>query len=176
MPSFELGVVIVLIAGAFLALGLWHLTESRRVVTHCIAAIDRDEVTVLANECMRVFASSFDERLSLDDWGGSIEALERVVNRPRAEAIKKVFATEEVYWRFVLVIGSFMGELLRRHAAAEWIEEEAGLAIQIGSGEDALVLHPFEAVLTHIFTGNPGDLRRYLEAAAGTSGGELAAA
>lgn len=156
---------LVLTAILVLVMGLAHMRRSQEVVTECIAAIEESEVVVLANECMRVFGQTFGEPISLDDFDGATDALERVVNSSRAQTLKQAFATEEIYWRFVLVVGSFLGELLCRHAGARWVHEPGGLALTIVRGDATLTLHPFEKVLKHVLSGDAGDLRTYLRLA-----------
>jgi len=159
MPLFALALGIVLFAAVFLVLGLWHMSESHRILIDCLGRMREDEAVVLSNECMRVFSSHFDERLSLEDLGGSIDSLERVVVRARLEPLKRAFASEEVYWRYVLVVGSFLGELVRRQVPSCWIREEDGLALRVADGHTPRTLRPFELVLQHVMAGQPGELR-----------------
>ena len=164
MPLFALALGIVCFASAFLVLGLWHMSESHRVLIDCLAELEEDEVVVLANECMRVFSARFEERLSLDNLTASVDSLERVVMRQRLEPLKRAFASEEIYWRYVVVVGAFLGELVRRQVPASWIREEDGLALRVADGRTPRTLRPFELVLHHVMAGHPGELRAQVRA------------
>lgn len=143
--------------------GLFHLRHSIRVAEEAIRETTVDQIPALRDECVRVFGEAFGETLDLQDFEGSAEILSARLDHP--ESLKQPFAREACYWHFVLPVGAFVGELLRVHCNAVWREADdefsGGLEIAIPVGDDVAQTYPFQKVIKHVTSGDPGDVYAY---------------
>lgn len=63
----------------------------------------------------------------------------------------------------VLAAGSFMGELLKSHSSARWIDtDDNGPALIFGEGESEVTIYPIEKAASFHEFGEKGDLTMYL--------------
>jgi hypothetical protein len=65
-------------------------------------------------------------------------------------------------------VGAFLGELIRRHASAEWVDDALGPKLVIHRPGGAEETHPFMKAVRHHTHGRPGELGAYVMDAIGT--------
>jgi hypothetical protein len=142
--------VIVGIVVAALVVPRWlgrHTVKVRKE----ICDISVVEIPGLAQQCIAVCADKLEAPLDQDDAQESLIRIEEALFEFRQ--LQEAFAREGFKYYFVKPVGAFLGELVRIHRQAEWVEE-TGCAPYLMVGEDDI--HPFEASLAFVATGKTG--------------------
>lgn len=163
-PLAIAGVVLALVVMA-LVKGRAELRRSAAEAQASVAALRSDEIAALASEGEQVLRDKLGVTLA-DDLGEAARQLDVLIRSPR---IKDAFARPELYWHFVRPLGALVGELIRRHGQARWVDDpEQGvlLRVTLSDGRE-LTSRPFDRVLRHRLSNKPGELRAYIVFAAG---------
>ncbi len=133
------------------------------------------EIEALANECVDVFQRKLNVRLDLNDCDDTAQKLDDAFRD--IFKLKGAFAQDDFYWHFVKPVGACLGELLRRHAAHEWIKQpDEAPTMRISLKDGFSDVFPFEKVINHAMGGDPSDLVAYVAFAQAIRGmeGDLA--
>src|SRR5437667_6789924 len=148
---------VLLLFVLFLAWGFLHLRHSRNRAAAEINRIDLSEIPALAQECVEVFEKKLGVRLDLTICDESARQLDEAFRDK--EKLKTTFARDDFYWYFVKPLGACLGELLRRHAAHEWLKQPGAAPRMVvrASGAESEA-SPFEKILAHATGGDNGDL------------------
>ena len=158
-----LGVVIAMAAIA-LARGALELRRSAAAVQTDVARLTSADVAALVAEGEQVLREKLDVTMP-DDLAEAAQKLDTLTRSPR---IKDAFAKPELYWHFVKPLGAMMGELIRRHGQARWVDDPEGLLLRVTLRDGReLTSRPFDRVIRHRLSGKPGELRAYVLFAAG---------
>jgi hypothetical protein len=64
--------------------------------------------------------------------------------------------------RYAEPVGAFLGELIRRHAPAEWKQDATGPVLVIHRPTGSTETQPFLRAVRHHTHGNPGQLHAYV--------------
>jgi len=151
---------------AFFLFGVWHLRRSQQQAEMEIRRARLADLHALVQECVEVFRTRLGLRLDLDDFEDSAQMLDRAFDD--SKRLKDVFARDGFYWYFVKPVGACIGEVLRRHARQEWIEESgAAPSMQSRLLDGQISCYPFEKAIKQISIGRKGDLYACLVAARG---------
>jgi hypothetical protein len=161
-------IVLIYVILALLALffvgaiwGVLRLRQGYRVADAMARKVTPAQIDALREECERVFLSAFSETLSLSTLEKSAKILSDRLDK--VETLKTAFGKPDFYWYFVLPVGAYIGELIRIHAAGEWLEsKDGGLEMRIPVGGDFATTYPLDKVLKQITSGSRGDLYAYL--------------
>lgn len=143
--------------------GLLHLRQSQKRAYEEIAKVELGAISALAHACVAGFKQHFDETLDLDRFEETAQVFSKRLDQH--ETLKKAFAEEDFYWKFVLPTGAFLGEMLRRHAGARWVagDDGGGPAMKIPVGDGEATTYPFDKIMKHVTTGDPGDMYAFLK-------------
>lgn len=159
----KIGLGVGLAIVAFTIFGFWRLRQSIKQAEQEIAMTKCEEIPFLAEECLRTFKKKFQVQLDLNRFDESAEIVDSYIKQDR---IKKAFARDDFYWYFVKPVGAFIGELIRKHADAQWHESDGnGPSLTIRASEIEAATHPFAKVIKHVVHGDAGDLFAYLQIA-----------
>ena len=154
---FSIGGGLIALVGVLLVWGFLHLCQSRSQALAEIRRIELKHIEPLADECVQVFRQKLGVRLDPNDCGDAAQKLDNAFrDRPR---LKAAFELDGFYWYFVKPTGSFLGELLRRHAGHQWRKqsgEAPTMRVALKDGESEVF--PFDKVIKHAQVGDPGDL------------------
>jgi hypothetical protein len=153
---------VLLLFVLFLVWGFLHLRQSRNRAAAEIIRIELSEIPALAQECVDVFEKKLGVRLDLANCDESARRLDEAFGD--TQKLKTSFAHDDFYWYFVKPVGAYLGELLRRHAAHEWVKEAGTpprMIVRVGGAESEA--SPFEKILAHSMRGDSGDLVAYIE-------------
>ena len=147
-----------LVAG-FLGWGAFLLRRNLGSSMRRLAAVRVAAIPALAEECRRTVR----ERLGIDldprDPDAAARALDELVLTGR---LRPLFKVEGYEMRFAEPAGAFLGELIRRHASAEWMEDELGPELVVWRPEGPVDLRPFLKAVRHHTHGSPGELHAYV--------------
>lgn len=159
---------ILLVAG-FFVWGFFHITKRTADAAAAVAAVEEHQIHTLVDECIRVCDQKLGTGLDLNNFPGSAENLDFLLEPKQRMRTKAAFELPDHTGRFVLPLGAFIGELIRTHnPGAQWVPRKGGgLAMDIPQGSETLMMHPFDKVLKHAATGKEGELLDYLNVAAG---------
>jgi hypothetical protein len=64
--------------------------------------------------------------------------------------------------RYAECVGAFLGEMVRRHADAEWLPDAESPKLVVHRAGGAVQTHPFLTAVRHHTHGRPGDLARWV--------------
>jgi hypothetical protein len=157
------------VAIGFLIWGFVHITRRTADAAAAIASVEEHQIRTLVEECIHIADTKLGTGLELANLEGSAENLDFMLEPKQRMRTKGAFETSVHTGHFVLPIGAFIGELIRRHnPGAKWIPRKGGgLAMDIPQGNTTLTMHPFDKVLKHGATGKEGELLAYIHVAAG---------
>lgn len=155
------GVAGLLVLGFFW--GLLHLRNSQKRAYEEMAKLRLEEIPALVQACIDGFQQHFDETLALDRFEETAQVFSNRLDQH--ETLKKAFADDDFYWKFVLPTGAFLGEMLRRHAGGKWHASDDGGAplMKIPVGEGEATTYPFDKIMKHVTSGDPGDMYAFLK-------------
>jgi hypothetical protein len=159
----------ILLAVGFLVWGFVRITKRTADAAAAIAAVEGHQIPALVEECIRVCDQKLGTGLDLNNFEGSAENLDFLLEPKQRMRTKAAFELPDHTGRFVLPLGAFIGELVRIHnPGSRWVpRKDGGLAMDISQGGTTLTMHPFDKVLKHAATGKEGELLSYLNVAAG---------
>jgi hypothetical protein len=155
------GVLGLLVLG--LVWGWLHLRNSQKRAYEAMANVRLEEIPALAQACIDGFKNHFDETLALDRFEDTAQIFSSRLDQH--ETLKKAFAEDDFYWKFVLPTGAFLGEMLRRHAGGKWLASDDGGSplMKIPVGDGVATTYPFDKIMKHVTSGDPGDLYAFLK-------------
>lgn len=152
------------VLAGFLGWGAWLLRRNLGGSMQRLALVELSAIPALAEECRRTVR----ERLKIDldprDPDGTARALDELVLSGR---LRPLFKAEGYEMRYAEPVGAFLGELIRRHASAEWMTDEVGPKLVIHRPSGAVETHPLLKAVRHHTHGRPGDLHAYVMDAIG---------
>jgi len=164
-----LGIILIGFIG-FVLMGIFHLRGSIHKIEKAAMEVKITQIPGLTQECIRVFDQKLKKKLSLNDFQAAAQIMDNALHKDNLEATKHAFASEDLYWRFVLPMGAFLGELVRANTPAEWKPSPLGGSLALET-QTMGFLHPFDKILKQVETGDPGDLQAYVSLSIkGTSG------
>jgi hypothetical protein len=147
-----------LLAG-FLGWGAWLLRRSLGGSMQRLALVEPSAIPALAEECRRTVR----ERLKIDldprDPETAARTLDELVLSGR---LRPLFRADGYEMRYAEPVGAFLGELLRRHARAEWVNDALGPKLVVHRADGVRELQPFLAAVRHHTHGRPGQLHAYV--------------
>jgi hypothetical protein len=154
---------------AFLVWGFVRITRRAKDAAALLTKVEQRDIPALVNECIQVCRERLGTTLSVEDLENSVEALDYVLEPSQRKRMKTAFEIPGHPGRFVLPLGAFLGELVRKHSpGAQWIRRDGGgLAMEIPQGGATLTMHPFDKVLKHGATGAAGEILAYVNVAIG---------
>jgi hypothetical protein len=163
--SWELVLFVAtgLLAG-FLGWGVWLLRRNLGGSMQRLALVEIGAIPVLAEECRRAVREQL--RIDLDprDPDAAARALDELVLSGR---LRPLFKEPGYELRYAEPVGAFLGELIRRHASAEWLDDALGPKLVIHRPDGAVETHPFMKAVRHHTHGRPGQLHAYVMDAIG---------
>jgi hypothetical protein len=150
-----------LLAG-FLGWGAWLLRRSLGGAVERLEMIETAAIPALAEECRRTVRERL--RIDLDPRkpDETARALDELVLSGR---LRTLFKADGYEMRYVEPAGALLGELVRRHASAEWIEDARGPRLRVHRPAGGEELEPFRLALRHHTHGTPGQLHAWVLAA-----------
>lgn len=159
----------MLYAGLFLAIAAVALiayrarsssTREVEVVRDAVACIRREEVPVLAAECERTARDHFGVELRGAETGRGLERIEMLL-RENGNAgtvgFREAFAGPAHPDRYVAVVGSWVGELIRGAGEAEWESGPDAPLLRLHDGQRRRI-SPFAEVIRTVRQPNPAPL------------------
>lgn len=156
--SLLLFVAAALLMG-FLGWGAWLLRRSVGGSMQRLALVELASIPALADECRRTVR----ERLTIDldprDPDGTARTLDELVLSGR---LRSIFKADGYDMRYAEPVGAFLGELVRRHASAEWRDDALGPMLVICRPGEVVETHPFLKAMRHHTHGTPGQLHAYV--------------
>jgi hypothetical protein len=155
---------LLLFVGAGLLAGFlgWGALLLRRSVggsMQRLALVQVASVPALADECRRTVRERLKVDLDPRDPDGTARALDELVLSGR---LRSIFSTEGYDMRYAEPVGAFLGELIRRHASAEWRDDALGPLLVVHRPDGAVETHPFLKAMRHHTHGTPGQLHAYV--------------
>jgi hypothetical protein len=130
-----------------------------------LAAVELGAIPTLAEECRRTVRERLEIDLDPRDPETTARVLDELVLSGRLRALFKAGGHE---MRYAEPAGAFLGELIRRHASAEWVQDPHGPTLVIHRPRETVETHPFLKALRHHTHGRPGDLYAYAMDAIGS--------
>lgn len=155
--------VIVLIASAlllaFLGWGAWLL---RRNVTRSLGRLAEIEIALvpaLAEECR----ATIRERLKVDlDPRTPVETARTLDELVLTGRLRPLFRADGYEMRYAECVGAFLGEMVRRHASAEWLPDPASPRLVVHRPSGSVETHPFLKAVKHHTHGKAGELEAWV--------------
>ena len=155
-----------LLAG-FLGWGAWLLRRSLGGSMQRLAVVETASIPALADECRRTVRERLKVDLDPRDPDGTARALDELVLSGR---LRSIFKADGYEMRYAEPAGAFLGELIRRHASAEWVEDVAGPTLVVHRPGETVETHPFLKALRHHTHGRPGQLHAWVMELVGRRG------
>ena len=156
-------VVTALLAG-FLGWGAWLLKRNLGGSMQRLAAVEVSALPALAEECRRTVRERLAVELDPADAEKTARVLDELVLSGR---LRPMFKEPRYEMRYAEPVGAFLGELILRHADAEWVADELGPKLVIHRPDGAVETHPLLKAVRHHTHGRPGQLHAYVMEAIG---------
>jgi hypothetical protein len=163
-PLLIIGLVLLSLIVAGIVWGFKRIKKRQADVDSLILSVSIEQVPELAQECVSVFSEKLGKTLTSDNSEAAALILDEALSaRDQMNSIAAFERPDHWGW-FVLPMGAFLGELIKRHANARWIPAEGGgLAMEIGEGQDTITIHPFDKINKQRWNGDKGDLLAYVK-------------
>lgn len=152
-----------LLAG-FLGWGVWLLRRNLGGSMQRLALVEVSAIPALAEECRRTIRDQLKIDLDPRDPEATARTLDELVLSGR---LRPLFKADGYELRYAEPVGAFLGELIHRHASAEWVADELGPKLVIHRPDSAVETHPFLKAVRHHTHGRPGQLHAYVMEAIG---------
>lgn len=156
--SLLLFVGAAMLAG-FLAWGALLLRRSLGGSMQRLALVEVASIPALAEECRRTVRQRLNVDLDPRDPDGTARALDELVLSGR---LRSLFKADGYDMRYAEPVGAFLGELIRRHTAAEWVADDLGPTLVIHRPDGETETQPFLRAVRHHTHGTPGQLHAYV--------------
>lgn len=151
-------VAAAMLAG-FLGWGAWLLRRNLGDSLQRLALVDPGQIPALAEECRRTVR----ERLKIDlDPRDPDEAARVLDELVLAGRLRPLFRVDGYEMRYAEPVGAYLGELIRRHADAEWGDDPLGPRLVVRTADGSTDVHPFLLAARHHTHGTPGQLHAYV--------------
>jgi hypothetical protein len=155
---------VLLLIGSALVLGFvgWGAWLLRRNVTRSLvrlAQVDPAAVPELARECRDTVRDRLKVELDPGTPAETARVLDELVLSGR---LRPLFRSAGYEMRYAECVGAFLGELVRRHARAEWHADAISPKLVVFRGEGAVETHPFLKAMRHHTHGRPGELEAWV--------------
>lgn len=147
-----------LLAG-FLGWGAWLLRRNLGGSMQRLAAVEVSAIPALAEECRRTVRERLNVDLNPRDAEGTARTLDELVLSGR---LRGLFRQDGYEMRYAEPVGALLGELVRRHASAEWMDGELGPRLVVHRPDGSVETHPFLKAVRHHTHGRPGELHAYV--------------
>lgn len=123
-----------------------------------------EDLPRLVRECQEFFRSAIAADLDPANWQDAAMTMDDALkDRQKCQKILRALSREEVAYYWVLPMGAFLGQLLERHANAQWkFDAGAPPFMEISAGGGEMTIWPFDKVRKHIWEGDAGDLVAYV--------------
>lgn len=159
-----LGVAAALLAG-FLGWGVWLLRQDVGGSLQRLALVEASSISGLAEECRRTIRDQLRIDLDSRDADAAVRALDELVLSGR---VRPLFKEPGYELRYAEPVGAFLGELIRRHASAEWVAGDLGPKLVIHRPDGPLETDPFARAVRHHTHGRSGQLHGWVIDAIGS--------
>jgi hypothetical protein len=138
------------------------IEDGRRLASE----VQIEEVPSLSNECLEAFRSKFKVNIDLRKPNEAATLFDTLLFE-RKNDVKFTFARPGDYGRFVLPLGSALGEIMRAQTGAEWVkEDDQAIAVRVKIRDEFLLLRPFDDILNFFSKWHPaGTLEGPVQAA-----------
>jgi hypothetical protein len=136
---------------------VWRLMTYLPRARRDLSTIRQDDMSRLSSECEHIFAAKLQVALSSMTTDEAVAALDQQL---RKRDIWVHFRDrKQPGWRYATVIGTYLGELVRRETGASWtFRPGEPPVLELQRGEASFMADPFERVLKHQMQGTDGDL------------------
>lgn len=155
-------VVVLLVSVLLVAVLGWGYWLLRRNVTRSLARlaeVDVGAIPGLAAECR----ATVRERLKVDlDPAVPLETAARLDELVLSGRLRPLFRAEGYEMRYAECVGAFLGELVRRHASAEWLPDAESPRLVVHRPGGSVEAHPFLKAVRHHTHGRPGELEAWV--------------
>jgi len=147
------GLIALFILLAIGAALVYNARRDHNAALRAIRALGLDEIPLLSEECVRVFHEEFAIVLNVEDLEGATAALEQALATSKDLAkLLRAFGRKGLQYRFVLPIGAFAGELIKKHTDAKWkTERDGAIALEIERAPQTWTIHPFDKMMKIAF-------------------------
>lgn len=153
-----------LLAG-FLGWGAWLLRRNLGGSMQRLALVEIANLPALAEECRRTVREQLKVDLDPRKPDATAKTLDELVLSGR---LRPLFKEPGYEMRYAEPVGAFLGELIRRHASAEWMEDPLGPKLVIHRPDGSFETHPLLKAVRHHTHGTPGHLYAYVMEAIGS--------
>ena len=155
---------VLLLIGSALVLGFlgWGAWLLRRNVTRSLTRLAEVEVAAipaLAEECRATVRERLKVELDPRTPAETARVLDELVLSGR---LRPLFRSQGYEMRYAECVGAFLGELVRRHARAEWHADAISPKLVVFRGEGAVETHPFLKAMRHHTHGRAGELEAWV--------------
>jgi hypothetical protein len=135
--------------GALILVCVLSVAGTRRKLKRELRRMRTSDIEPLLEECIVTLREKLGLELDLDDSEGSAEILDTHVS---TSALRNAFSRKGFNLYFVMPVGAFVGELIRRHGDADWQREEDGsMSIWVRYGDEEYTVQPFEMAMEQAF-------------------------
>lgn len=161
-----LGLVLLSLLFIGAVWGVARIKKRQADLHSLVRSVSAEQVSELAQECVSGFGKSLGKTLAYDNPEASTLILDEAWSQTGRMNCMAAFERPDHRGWFVLPMGAFLGELIKRHVSARWIPAEGGgLAMVIGEGHATMTIHPFDKISKQLWVGDKGDLLAYVKAA-----------
>lgn len=154
-------VVLIVSALLFAVLG-WGAWLLRRNVTRSLARlaeVDVAAIPALAAECRAIVR----DRLKVDlDPASPLDTARVLDELVLSGRLRPLFRAGGYEMRYAECVGAFLGELVRRHASAEWLADAESPRLVVHRPGGSVETHPFLKAVRHHTHGRPGELEAWV--------------
>ncbi|HLM69084.1 MAG TPA: hypothetical protein VK358_16210 [Longimicrobium sp.] len=147
-----------LLAG-LLGWGVWLLRRNLGGSMQRLALVEISAIPALAEECRRTIREQLKVDLDPRDPEAAARMLDELVLAGR---VRPLFKEPGYELRYAEPVGAFLGELIHRHARAEWMGDALGPKLVIHRSDGPVETHPFMKAVRHHTHGRPGQLHAYV--------------
>lgn len=153
---------LLAVTAVLLAIVGWGAWLLRRNVTRSLARLAEVElaaIPALAAACRETVRA----RLKVDlDPATPLETARALDALVLAGRLRPLFRARGYEMRYAEYVGAFLGELVRRHASAEWHPDPASPKLVVFRPGGAVETHPFLKAVQHHTHGRPGELEAWV--------------
>jgi hypothetical protein len=147
-----------LLAG-FMGWGVWLLRQNVGGSMQRLALVRTSGIPALAEECRRVVRAELKTDLDPRHPDAAARALDELVLSGR---LRPLFKAPGYELRYAEPVGALLGEMIRRHTGAEWMEDVLGPRLVIHRPGGITEIHPFTLAVRHHTHGRPGQLHAFV--------------
>jgi hypothetical protein len=136
---------------------VWRLMTYLPRARRDLSTIRQDDMPSLSSECEDVFATKLQVALSSMTTEEAVAALDQQLRK--RDVWVHFRDRKQPGWRYATVMGTYLGELVRRETGASWtFRPGEPPVLELQRGEASFMADPFERVLKHQIRGTDGEL------------------